>query len=202
MLGILDSSAVQKALEKLTQVLTQPSGTAAEKSEAPELRAVAASSAVPGLVRVRYKKVRKNANRLTSDSSMEAYHFVRGRLKKLRYALEAVAAILGKPATDMLRALRRWQEKLGTQQDADVAGRRLEALAAHPPKGLRPETLFLMGRFAAHYSGLAAKARKRNPRAYRKVQGRWKALKSRLAELTPPEAAQPSSGPSDPIRPA
>ena len=191
MLSVLDSSAVQKVLEKLTQVLTQPPGTALEKSETP----VPALSAVPELVRVRYRKVRKLANRLMPDSSTEAYHCARGRLKKLRYALEAVAAILGKPATDMLRALRRWQEKLGTQQDADVAGRRLRALAAHPPKGLQPETLFMMGRFAAHYVGLAAKARKRHPRAYRKVRGRWKALKSRLAELTPPEAAQPSSGP-------
>ena len=54
---------------------------------------------------------------------MEAYHEVRGQVKKLRYALEAVAAIYGKPADEMLRALRRWQEKLGVQQDAAVASR-------------------------------------------------------------------------------
>jgi len=64
-----------------------------------------------------------------------------------------------------------------------VAGRRLRELAARPPKGLPPETLFLMGRLAAHYGRLASKARKRHPRAYRKVRGRWKALKSRLEAL-------------------
>jgi len=181
MLGTLDSSAVQKELEKLTQALAQPSPEITDTPQPP------AASAIPALIRARYKKVRKGADRLAPDSSMEAYHAVRGRVKKLRYALEAVAVIIGKPANDILRTMRRWQDKLGTQQDADVAGRRLEALAAHPPKGLAPETLFLMGRLAAHHTGLAAKARKRHPRAYRKVRGRWKTLKSRLSELTPAE---------------
>ena len=74
------------------------------------------------------------------------------------------------------------------QQDADVAGRRLQTLATEPPKGLPPETLFLMGRLAAHYADQALKARKRHPRAYRKVRGRWKALKSKLEQLTAHEA--------------
>src|SRR5262249_27706556 len=138
-----------------------------------------------------YKKVRKAVNRLTPDSSTEAYHAVRGQAKKLRYALETVDGIVGKPAGEMVRSLRRWQERLGMQQDAVVAGRRLRGLAAAPPKALSPETLFLMGRFAAHYATLASKARKRHPRAYRKVRGRWKALKSRLEELTPREGRPP-----------
>jgi CHAD domain-containing protein len=188
MLTTLDSSAVQKEFEKLTLALATPSNTA-ETPQAPAL------NAVPELIRTRYKKVRKGANRLAPDSSMEAYHAVRGRVKKLRYALETVAVIFGKPASEMVRSLHRWQEKLGMQQDADVAGRRLQALAAVPPKGLPPETLFLMGRLAAHYADQARKARKRHPRAYRKVRGRWKALKSKLEELTQRASALPSSGP-------
>jgi triphosphatase len=193
MLGVLDSSAVQKEIEKFTQAVTTDTG--AETSEPPELGPIPAVKAIGQLIRTRYKKVRKDADRLEPDSSMEDYHAVRGRVKKLRYALESVAAIIGKPANDMLRSLRRWQERLGLQQDADVAGRRLTALAAHPPKGLLPETLFLMGRLAARYMGLAAKARKRHPRAYRKVRGRWKTLKSRLEALTPREAPQPEPSP-------
>jgi CHAD domain-containing protein len=146
------------------------------------------------LIRTQYKKVRKGANRLTPDSSMDAYHAVRGRVKKLRYSLETVAIIFGKPADEMVRSLRRWQERLGVQQDADVAGRRLQALAVQPPKGLQPETLFLMGRLAAHYEDRALKARKRHPRAYRKVRGRWKALKLKLEQLTAHAAPLPSSG--------
>jgi triphosphatase len=188
MLAVLDSNAVQRDFEKLTLALAQPSAAPAEAPSAPP-------NPIPELIRTRYKKVRKGANRLAPDSSMEAYHAVRGRVKKLRYALETVAVIFGKPAGEMVRCLRRWQEKLGTQQDADVANRRLQALAAEPPKGLPPETLFLMGRLAAHYAERALKARKRHPRAYRKVRGRWKALKSKLEQLTPHEAPLPSSGP-------
>jgi CHAD domain-containing protein len=98
-------------------------------------------------------------------------------VKKLRYALDAVAVIYGKPADDMLRPLRRWQEKLGVQQDAAVAGRRLKALASAPPKGIPPETLFLMGRLAEHYASAAVRARKLCAKGYKKVRGRWKRLR-------------------------
>jgi len=188
MLRLLDSSAVQKDFDKLRLELAEPS----DATEAPGGPAL---QVVPALIRARYKKVRKGANGLTPDSPTEAYHAVRGSVKKLRYVLESVAVIFGKPASGMVRSLRRWQEKLGMQQDADVAGRRLQALAAVPQKGLPPETLFLMGRFAAHYADCASKARKRHPRAYRKVRGRWKALKSKLEDVAPRVAPLPSSGP-------
>jgi len=186
MLDILDSSAVQKDFEKLTLALAQPAITAAEPVSPP--------GALSELIRARYRKVRKGADRLTSRSSMEAYHEVRGRVKKLRYALEPVAVIFGKSADAMVKALRRWQEKLGAQQDADVAARRLRAIAAEPHKKLPPQTLFLMGQFAAHYAEQAAKARKRHPRAYRKVRERWKALKSTLEPVTAHEAPPPGPG--------
>jgi CHAD domain-containing protein len=184
MLAVLDSSATQKDFEKLTAALTQPVDRVIDAQQADAIESVPAAEAVPELIRTRYKKVRKGADCLRPDTSMEAYHAVRGRVKKLRYALESVAEIIGKPANDMLRALRRWQEKLGMQQDADVAGRRLRYLATHPPKGLPPEALFLMGGLAAHHARLAVKARKRHPPAYRKMRGRWKALKSQLEQLT------------------
>jgi len=190
MLSLLDSSAVQKDLGKLRLGLAQPSDSGA--TEAPGAPAL---QVVPELICTRYKKVRKAANLLTAESPTKSYHAVRGKVKKLRYVLESVAVIFGKPANGMVRSLRRWQEKLGMQQDADVAGQRLQALAAVPPKGLPPETLFLMGRLAAHYADRASKARKRHPRAYRKVRGRWKTLKSKLEEVAPRVSHLPSSGP-------
>ena len=189
MLDVLDSSDVQKNLEKLTLSLAQPSTAAAETPQAP------ARNVAPQLIRARYKKVRKSANRLTPESSTEDYHAVRGRVKKLRYALETVACLFGKPAAQMVRSLRRWQEKLGTQQDANVAGRRLQALATEPPTGLPPETIFLMGRLAAHHADRAARARKRHPQAYRKVRERWKSLKSKLEQLPAHAAPLPNSTP-------
>jgi CHAD domain-containing protein len=103
-------------------------------------------------------------------------------VKKLRYALEAVEVIYGKPADEMLRALRRWQDKMGVQQDAAVASRRLKALAGAPPKGIPPETLFLMGRLAEHYAGAAVRARKLYAKGYRKVRGRWKRLRMKFED--------------------
>lgn len=186
MLVILDSGAVQKAFEKLTRALAQSAPTTAALASPP--------GALAELIRVRYRKVRKGADRLNSKASMEDYHEVRGRVKKLRYALEPVAVIFGNSAVAMVKALRRWQEKLGAQQDAYVAGQRLRALAAEPRKRLPPQTLFLMGQFAAHYARQASKARKRHPRAYRKVRERWKALRSTLEPPTSHEAPPPGTG--------
>jgi triphosphatase len=174
MLEVLDSGAVQKNLLKLASLLAAPG--AAPQQSSRELALIAA----PAMIRQRYRKVRKNAELLTSNSSMEAYHEVRGRAKKLRYALEAVSVIYAKPADEMLRALRRWQNTLGVQQDAAVASRRLRALASSPPKDIPPETLFLMGRFAEHYASAAARARKLYVKGYRKVRGRWKRLRVKL----------------------
>ncbi len=186
MLSILDSPAVQKGFQTLTVALAEPAVAGADPTRSAGLETLV------GLIRRRYKKVRKSANRLNEESPMTDYHAVRTRVKKLRYVIETVAVVFGKPGHEMVRALRRWQDELGEQQDADVAGQRLRALASKPPKGLPPGTLFLMGRLAAHYADRASKARRRHPRAYRKVRERWKALKSKLQPLS---AAEPAPGP-------
>jgi CHAD domain-containing protein len=189
MLSVLDSVWVQKNLQELTSLLTAPSAASQQSSTEPVLHAA------PGLIRRRYRKLRKGADLLTPNSSMEAYHKVRGRLKKLRYALEAVAVIYGKPADAMLRTLRRWQEKLGVQQDAAVASRRLQALAGAPPDGILPETLFLMGRLAEQYASAATQARKLSARGYRKVRGRWKRLREDFKDAAAGDASiLPDSG--------
>jgi CHAD domain-containing protein len=190
MLSVLDSVSVQKRLQELTSLLAVPS--AASQQSSPEL----ALNVAPELIRRRYRKVRKGADLLAADSSMEAYHEVRGHVKKLRYALEAVAVIYGKPADEMLRTLCRWQEKLGVQQDAAVASRRLKALASAPPKGIPPETLFLMGRLAEHYVSTAVRARKLYAKGYRKVRGRWKRLRMKFEDSVVNDAPKlPDSGP-------
>jgi CHAD domain-containing protein len=190
MLQALDSASTQKSLQKLTSLLAVPPAAAQQSA------ADSALHAAPEWIRRRYRKVRKGAELLELDSTTEAYHAVRGHVKKLRYALEAVALIYGKPADEMLRALRRWQEKLGVIQDAAVASRRLKTLAGAPPKDLAPETLFLMGRLAEHYAGTALRARKLHAKGYRKVRGRWKKLRMKLEESALIDAPQaPAPGP-------
>jgi CHAD domain-containing protein len=186
MLTVLDSVTAQKNLQKLTSLLSAPS--AVPQQSLPE----SARKAMTDMIRRRYRKVRKGADALTSESSMEAYHAVRGQVKKLRYVLESVAVIYEKPAEDMLRALRRWQDRLGVHQDAAVASRRLQALAGAPPKGIPSETLFLMGRFAEHYERTAARARKLYVKGYRKVRGRWKRLRTKFEDSTVIDAPTPA----------
>ena len=176
MLSVLDSISVQKNLQRLTSLLAAPAASWRRSSRETAL------DVAPEMIRQRYRKMRKGADRLKSDSSMEAYHDVRGRVKKLRYTLEAVAAIYGKPADRMLRALQRWQETLGVQQDAAVASRRLKGLAGVPPEGFPPETLFLMGRLAEHHAIAALAARKQHGKGFRKVRGRWKRLRTKFDE--------------------
>jgi triphosphatase len=191
MLSVLDSLWVRKNLQDLTSLLAAPAA-ASSQQPLPEL----ALNAAPQLLQMRYRKLRKSADLLKPDSSMEAYHAVRGRAKKLRYLLEAVEAIYGKPADEMLRALRRWQDKLGVQQDAAVASRRLKDLAGAPPKGMSPETLFLMGRLAQHYERSAVQARKLYAKGYQKVRSRWKRLRTKFEESAPKDLSKiPDAGP-------
>ena len=185
MLSVLDSIWVQKNLQELTSLLSAP-GAAPEASSAALTMQESA-----GLVRRRFRKLRKRAENLGEDSSTEEYHEVRGHVKKLRYALEAVAELYGKPADDLIRALRRWQENLGVQQDAAVAMQRLNTLAGAKPKGIPAETLFLMGRLAERHLGEARQARKRSATGYRKVRQKWKRLRTKFEKSTAHEAPTP-----------
>ena len=185
MLSVLDSIWVQKNLHELILLLAAP--VAASQASAADL----ALHAAPSLIRRRFRKLRKRADLLGADASTEEYHEVRGQVKKLRYALEAVAALYGKPAVDMVRALRRWQENLGVQQDAAVAMRRLNALASAQAKSIPAETLFLMGRLAERHLGTAAQGRKRCATGYRKVRQKWKKLRMKFDKSTANSAPAP-----------
>ncbi len=186
MLSILDSMWVQKSLQEFILLLAAP--VAASEASAADL----ALHASPSPIRQRFRKLRKRAGLLGVDSSTEEYHEVRGQVKKLRYALEAVAALYGKPAADMVRALRRWQENLGVQQDAAVAMQRLNALARAQPKSIPAESLFLMGRLAERHLGTAARARKRCATGYQKVRQKWKKLRMKFEKSTANAAPTPA----------
>jgi CHAD domain-containing protein len=186
MLSVLDSIWVQKHLRELQSLLAAP--VAGSEGSAADL----ALHASPSLIRRRFRKLRKRADLLGAGSSTEEYHEVRGQVKKLRYALEAVAALYGKPAADTVRALRRWQENLGVQQDAAVAMRRLNTLAAAQAKSIPAETLFLMGRLAERHLGTAAQGRKRCATGYRKVRQKWQKLRTKFEKPTANAAPIPA----------
>ena len=175
MLRSLDAEPTRRWLETLSQATAERDGANG---------ADPAMVVMPERVRRRFRKLRKSVRKLRPKSSMEDYHLVRRRAKQLRYATECGAPMFGKPADEMLRALRRLQDKLGAHQDAGMAQSRLAAIAADPAAGLPPTTLFLMGRLAEHYAQVTGETRQTLTRSWRKVRGkRWKTLRTRLGEL-------------------
>jgi CHAD domain-containing protein len=187
MVRALDSETTRHWLETLER-------GSVDMAPAPD--ATAALTAMPQLLRRRFRKLRKAVRRLRDDASMDDFHRVRRRAKQLRYAIECGTELFGKPAEEMLKALRRMQTRLGENQDAYVAKSRLAALAATPGVALPPETLFLMGRLAEHHLGVTAQAHKTLRRCWRKVRGkRWKALRTRMHAL---HAEARAAGPTAP----
>jgi CHAD domain-containing protein len=183
MVRLLDSAPTRRWLEELTV------GT--EAADAVPARATHSALAVmPARVRQRFRKLRKTVRSLPANASMEEFHDVRRRAKQLRYAIESGAGMFGKPAEDLLKALRRMQERLGAHQDAHMARSRLATLAADSANALPPATLFLMGRLAERQSNLISQADKTLSRSWRRVRGkRWKTLRARLGELSARAAA-------------
>lgn len=176
MLAMLDSEATRHWLETLNLASADHSAEATPG-------AAQAALVMPERVRRRFRKLKKAVRQLDAKSSMRDYHTVRRRAKQLRYAIECGAVLFGKPADEMLKALRRLQDRLGAHQDADMAKDRLAELAASGAP-LPPQTLFLMGRLAEHHLTATQQARKTLERCWGKVSGkRWKALRGRMEDL-------------------
>jgi triphosphatase len=113
--------------------------------------------AVPDLLWGRYKKVRKAANKLSEDSPPEHFHDLRKRGKRLRYALEPLQEIYGKPAQKMVKLLKKTQDDLGDHQDLIVATGLMEELGV--ARDRPPQAAFSMGSMAERYGCEAAEIR-------------------------------------------
>ncbi len=178
MVRLLDAAPTRRWLEELSSATTAGAAAAAPAKHS-------ALVVMPERVRQRFRKLRKSVRKLPANASMDEFHEVRRRAKQLRYAIESGSGMFGKPAEDLLKALRRMQETLGRHQDAHMAKSRLAALAADPSQALPPATLFLMGRLAERQSDLISQAGKTLDRSWRRVRGkRWKTLRARLGELS------------------
>jgi triphosphatase len=138
--------------------------------------------AAPELVRDRYKKVRKSANTLSEDSPPEHFHDLRKKGKRLRYALEPLQEIYGKPAKKMVKLLKRTQDDLGDHQDLIVACGLMEELGVTGDRP--PQAAFTMGSMAERYSREASEIRAdflgSKPLRTLKDGKEWKKLRKKL----------------------
>jgi CHAD domain-containing protein len=93
---------------------------------------------LPQLVRPPWKHLQQAVNALGDDPPDHALHVVRIRAKRVRYAAEAAAAVIGKPARKLAAAIAELQGVLGEMQDAVVAERwlRQQATSMSPAQAL------------------------------------------------------------------
>ena len=129
-----------------------------------------AIEAVPVLMRRPWHRLAKRAKALGSAPSDAQLHEVRIHTKRVRYAAEAAAPVVGKQARAFSHAAARLQDVLGDLNDAVVAGAWLEAWAA--------DSTDAAGSAAA--DALAAAERS----SADELRGRWGAAWEELAEPT------------------
>lgn len=101
-------------------------------AESPRLADQASGPAVerlPGLVRPRWRRVRKAVEHLGPEPGDDALNGVRGLAKRARQACELAAPVVGEAATDLAERLGELQDLLGELQDTVVAQEWLRSVA-------------------------------------------------------------------------
>ena len=109
----------------------------------------------------------KSAAALGSGSSDAAFHATRIDAKRVRYGAEVLASVFGKRATRFASAAGALQEVLGEHQDAVVA------MAWLADRGIEAEdqaVAFTAGRLAELESASRARARKRWPKSWKRLE--------------------------------
>jgi CHAD domain-containing protein len=136
---------------------------------APALRATAdlpARDALPSLVRDPWRLLEKRAEALGSNPADDALHDIRVRTKRVRYAAEAVAPVVGDAARAFARAAADLQEVLGDLNDAVVAEEWLRNWAQGSGS---PSGVFAAGELASLEHADAQRSRAHWRKAWRKL---------------------------------
>ena len=181
MLRLLNSGPYTELVENLGAMLEN--GAAGGTGSGRPVREIA-----PEIIRGAYRKLRKAGDRITENSPPEDYHEVRKRARRLRYAVEFLRRVSGKPADEWIQRLKDLQDVLGDHQDAVVARENLRELAlssgtTHGPK-LSPHTVFVMGNISWGYAAEEAGLRREFPKVYGEVKGKSrKKLQKKLDEV-------------------
>lgn len=152
--------------------------------------------AAPEVVAHGYRKVVAIGDHIRQGSPPQALHALRIRAKRLRYTVEFIEPIYGKPARAYAKRLIALQDVLGAHQDDVVAIATLRDIAVDPPQKIGSPTVFALGMLAERYRTDALAARARFPKRYRDITGpRWRKLRRAMDDERPaahPEIATPA----------
>jgi CHAD domain-containing protein len=180
LLVVLDSRRYERLLAAMTGMLERGPLRRSPTGRTPVV------AAAPDLIQGHYRRVRKAGNRIDKSSGSAEYHRLRIRCKRLRYALEFLSPVYGRPAERLAKQLVRLQDLLGLHQDAQVAMAWLRELALDSSPPLSLGSVFVMGRIAERYAEQARRARARFPGAYSKLRGkRWREVARLMKERRP-----------------
>ena len=159
MLQALDSARYERLETSFGEMLRRGPGAERELAQGNGhgLGNEPVTSAAPDLISARYRKWRKAAKSLEESSSPENFHDLRKKGKRLRYTLEFVSEVYGRPADGLISPLKALQDALGDHQDAIVAAGTLRDLGTttEGPRVSRG-VAFTMGVYSERYLGEAA----------------------------------------------
>ena len=164
MLDVLDSGRYDRFESSFAQMLRRGPGAERELAQANghEPAREPITSAAPGIVSHAHRKWRKAAGRLEEDSPPDAFHDARKKGKRLRYTLEFLSGVYGKPTQKLITPLKAVQDDLGDHQDAVVAANVLEELGTATGDPRMPRgAAFTMGVYAERYLQEASVLRSR-----------------------------------------
>jgi CHAD domain-containing protein len=125
-----------------------------------------ARKVLPGLVAIPWSRLWRDGRRLDVHSPDEELHALRIRAKRVRYAAEAVAPVMGPRATKFAAAVTALQTVLGEHQDAVIAA---SWLHDHGPSTGQP---FAAGQLWALERAAAEEARREWPAAWKGASDR------------------------------
>jgi len=128
----LDSSAYRRFVEEFRAFLETP-GAHARPIPVGEPVAYQVRHIVPRLVMERYEQVRAYEP-ILEGAPVTTYHMLRIDCKRLRYALEFFAPLLGAGAPALIKQVTGMQDLLGAMQDAHVAEGLIAEFLAGPGK--------------------------------------------------------------------
>jgi CHAD domain-containing protein len=130
MLGVLDSGRYERFESSFAEMLRRGPGAERQlaQNDGGDPRSETVTAAAPALISGRYRKWHKAARRLDENSSPEAFHDLRKKGKRLRYALEFVSEVYGEPVQKLVKPLKALQDDLGDHQDAIIAAEYLYEL--------------------------------------------------------------------------
>jgi CHAD domain-containing protein len=116
-----------------------------------------------------WRRLAKAVRRLDPIPEDAALHAVRIRVKRVRYAAEALAPAFGKRADRFAAAAKALQETLGDHQDAVMTG---EWLTEQGTRADDPTVAFAAGRLAEHEASDRDRSRTAWPKAWARLERR------------------------------